>query len=86
MNLDQLPLGEPARIVAVDWDRLVPEEAQRLRALGLDTGARVRLAYRGVFAGRDPLAVEIGRMTVALRRVHAAAMAVEPIVEHEPAR
>lgn len=39
------------------------------------------LAYRGVFAGRDPLAVEIGRMTVALRRVHARAMTVEPITE-----
>ncbi|MCA1661507.1 MAG: ferrous iron transport protein A [Novosphingobium sp.] len=58
---------------------LVPEEAQRLRALGLDLGAKVSLAYRGVFAGRDPLAVEIGRMTVALRRAHAKAMSVEPI-------
>ncbi|MDE2560875.1 MAG: ferrous iron transport protein A [Sphingomonadales bacterium] len=79
MTLDKLPLGTSARIVAVDWSLLVPEEAQRLRALGIDEGARVSLAYRGVFAGRDPLAVEIGRMTVALRRVHAAAMAVEPL-------
>jgi ferrous iron transport protein A len=31
-----------------------------------------------VFAGRDPLAITIGRMTVALRRVHARAMQVEP--------
>lgn len=60
---------------------LVAEEAQRLRALGIDEGARVSLAYRGVFAGRDPLALEIGRMTVALRRVHALAMTVEPISE-----
>lgn len=79
MTLDQLPLGTPARIVAVDWALLVPEEAQRLRALGIDEGARVSLAYRGVFAGRDPIAVEIGRMTVALRRVHAAAMRIEPL-------
>lgn len=79
VTLDQLPLGAPARIVTVDWDALVPEEAQRLRALGLDEGARVSLAYRGIFAGRDPLAVEIGRMTVALRRVHAAAMRVETL-------
>ncbi|MDF8334519.1 FeoA family protein [Novosphingobium cyanobacteriorum] len=76
MTLDQIPLGVPARISAVDWSALVPEEAQRLRALGLDEGARVKLAYRGVFMGRDPLAVEIGRMTVALRRVHARAMTV----------
>ncbi|WP_028641918.1 FeoA family protein [Novosphingobium acidiphilum] len=78
MTLDQLPLGTPARIVAVDWPMLVPEEAHRLRALGLEEGADVRLAYRGVFMTRDPLAVEVGRMTVALRRVHARAMHVEP--------
>jgi ferrous iron transport protein A len=77
MTLDQLPLGTPARIVAVDWAALVPEEAQRLRALGLEVGADVQLAYRGVFLTRDPLAVEVGRMTVALRRVHARAMQVE---------
>lgn len=81
MTLDLLPIGTPARIAAVDWSSLVAEEAQRLRALGLDVGARVTLAYRGVFMGRDPLAVEIGRMTVALRRVHARAMTVEPIAE-----
>ena len=79
MQLDELPLGRPARITAVDWAQLVPEEAQRLRALGLESGAKVTLAYRGVFAGRDPLAVEIGRMTVALRRAHARAMSVEPV-------
>jgi ferrous iron transport protein A len=85
VTLDQLPLGTPARIASVDWSALVAEEAKRLRSLGLDTGARVTLAYRGVFAGRDPLAVEIGRMTVALRRVHARAMTVEPIAETVPA-
>ena len=79
MQLDELPLGQAARITAVDWTRLVPEEAQRLRALGIDNGAKVTLAYRGIFAGRDPLALEIGRMTVALRRVHARAMTVEAV-------
>ncbi len=77
VTLDQLPLGASARIASVDWTLLVPDEAQRLRALGLDEGARIKLAYRGVFMGRDPLAVEIGRMTVALRRAHARAMTVE---------
>jgi len=81
MTLDQLPIGKRARIVAVDWSRLVDEEGQRLRALGIDTGARVALAHRGVFGGRGPLAVMVGRMTVALRRVHAAAMEVEPVAE-----
>ena len=79
MTLDQLPIGKRARIVAVDWSRLVDEEGQRLRALGIDTGARVALAHRGVFGGRDPLAVMVGRMTVALRRAHARAMEVENV-------
>ena len=79
MTLDRLPIGQQARIVVVDWSSLVDEEARRLRALGFDEGAKVSVAYRGVFAGRDPLAVTIGRMTVALRRAHAGAMAVEPL-------
>lgn len=77
MTLDELPGGKRARIVAVDWSRLAPEDGTRLRALGIDAGARVAVAHRGVFGGRDPLAVVIGRMTVALRRTHAAAMEVE---------
>lgn len=77
MTLDCLPLGQSARIVAVDWAVLAPEEGQRLRALGLDLGAEVVVAHRGVFGGRDPLAISIGRMTVALRRAHARVMMVE---------
>lgn len=79
MTLDLLPIGQRARIVAVDWSQLVDEEAQRLRAMGVDEGARVAVAYRGIFAGRDPLAVTVGRMTVALRRAHARAMQVEVV-------
>jgi len=79
MTLDLLPLGQSARITVVDWTQLVDEEAQRLRALGLDAGAKVCVAHRGVFAGGDPLAITVGRMTVALRRVHARAMRVEAL-------
>ena len=79
MTLDLLPLGQSARIVAVDWSGLVAEETQRLRSLGLEPGAVVAVAHRGVFAGKDPIALSIGRMTVALRRVHARAMTVEPL-------
>lgn len=77
MTLDLLPLDQPARVVAVDWTLLAPDEAQRLQALGLDIGARVSVAHRGVFGGADPLAIALGRMTVALRRAHARAMHVE---------
>jgi ferrous iron transport protein A len=79
MTLEGLQRGHRARIVAVDWDRLAPEDGTRLRALGLDAGARVAIAHRGVFGGRDPIAVMIGRMTVAVRRVHASAMEIEPL-------
>ena len=48
MTLDHLPLGVRARITAVDWALLVPEEAQRLQALGVDEGATVSVAHRGV--------------------------------------
>ncbi|HEX4848659.1 MAG TPA: FeoA family protein [Novosphingobium sp.] len=77
MTLDQLPLGTRARIVAVDWLRLVPEEALRLQALGIDAGARIAVDHRGIFGTRDPIALAIGRMTVALRRSHARAIEVE---------
>ena len=77
MTLDLLPTGQRARITAVDWSLLVDEEAQRLRALGIDVGARVAVSHRGVISGRDPIALMIGRMTVALRRTHARAMQVE---------
>lgn len=77
MTLDSLPTGHSARITAVDWAQLADEEGQRLRALGLDVGAKVSVSHRGVFAGSDPLAIGIGRMTVALRRVHARAMHIE---------
>jgi ferrous iron transport protein A len=77
MTLDLLPVGQPARIAAVEWALLVDEEAQRLRALGVDVGAKVSVAHRGIMGGRDPIALTIGRMTVAMRRVHALAMQVE---------
>lgn len=76
ITLDLLPLGQFARITAVDWAVLAPDEAKRLQALGIDQGARVRVAHRGIFAGRDPLAIMIGRTTVAVRRAHARAMQV----------
>jgi ferrous iron transport protein A len=79
MTLDTLPTECRARITAVDWSLLAPEEAKRLRALGIDEGAEIAIAHRGVFAGKDPIAVEIGRMTVALRRSHAKAMKVEEL-------
>lgn len=77
MTLDALDPGIPARISTIDWPALAEEEGKRLRALGLDDGALVEIAHRGVFGGHDPLAVLVGSMTIAVRRAHAAAMTVE---------
>jgi ferrous iron transport protein A len=79
MTLDSLPPLTRAEITSVDWESLAPEEAKRLRALGIDVGARIAIAHRGIFAGKDPIAIMIGRMTVALRRVHAKAMTVQEV-------
>lgn len=79
MTLDMLPIGQSARIAGVDWAALAEEEALRLQALGIDVGAKVAVAYRGILAGRDPIALTVGRMTVALRRAHARAMQVETL-------
>ena len=79
MTLDQLPPRQRAEIVSVDWDALAPDEAKRLQALGIDAGARVAIAHRGVFGGRDPIALLVGRMTLAIRRNHATAISVREV-------
>ena len=79
MTLDGLEYDRPARIVAVAWDRLASDEAKRLRALGVDEGAELAVIHRGVFGTRDPLALRLGNMTIALRRSHALAIEVEPL-------
>jgi ferrous iron transport protein A len=78
MTLYTFEPGKQARIVAVDWSALAEDEAKRLQALGVDTGAEVTVRHRGVFGGRDPIALRLGNMTIAIRRAHALAIAVEP--------
>lgn len=79
MTLDLLEAEIPARITQVDWSVLAEDEAKRLQALGIDQGAEVAVLHRGIFGTRDPLAIRIGRMTVAVRRSHACAIAVTPL-------
>ena len=77
VTLDQLQRGRVARVVAIDWDRLDPSDASRLRHFGFDEDVRVEALHLGPF-GKDPLAVRVGRMSVAIRRKHAAAIRVLP--------
>jgi ferrous iron transport protein A len=81
LRLDSLPRRTAARIAAIDWTDLRPAEARRLRELGFDEGVAVELLHLGPF-GRDPIAVRVGRMTVAIRRAQAAAIVVEPLGHH----
>ena len=73
--LDQLKLGTRARIAAIDWAMLGETETRRLRQFGFDEGVPIEPLHLGPF-GRDPLAVRVGRMTVAIRKSHARAVKV----------
>lgn len=76
-SLDLLRVGRRAKIAAIDWSLLDRSDASRLRHFGFDEGVAVEPLHAGPF-GRDPLAVRVGRMTVAIRRVHARAVQVIP--------
>jgi ferrous iron transport protein A len=73
--LDQLKLGTRARIATIDWDSLGESEANRLKHFGFDEGVSIEPLHLGPF-GKDPLAVRVGRMTVAIRRQQARAVKV----------
>ena len=77
-SLDRLKVGTRASIASVDWTSLGDSEACRLRHFGFDEGVTVEPLHLGPF-GRDPIAVRVGRMTVAIRRRHAGAIHVQPI-------
>ena len=77
LPLDQLQVGSRARIQRVDWAALDDGEACRLQHFGFDEGVVVEPLHQGPI-GRDPLAVRVGRMTVAIRRTQAQAVRVVP--------
>lgn len=75
MRADQLPYDRTGIITGVDWQSIDPATASRLRDFGVDEGVSIQLMHCGP-VGRDPMAIRIGRMTVALRRTQAAAIRV----------
>ncbi len=75
LSLETLRVGVRARIVTVDFGLLDDASALRLKDFGFDEGVAVEALHQGPF-GRDPLAVRVGRMTVAIRRAHARAIKV----------
>lgn len=80
IGLDQLRLGTKARVASIDWASLNEGEASRLRHFGFDEGVAVEPLHSGPF-GRDPIAIRVGRMTVAIRRKHAGAISVVPLAQ-----
>jgi ferrous iron transport protein A len=78
IGLDRLKVGTKARVQSVDWAVLDEGEACRLRHFGFDEGVTVEPLHLGPF-GKDPIAIRVGRMTVAIRRKHAGAIQVQPI-------
>lgn len=74
-SLDQLPFRTPAIVAGIDWARLATSDAKRLRNLGFDEGVEIEALHAAPF-GKDPLAVRIGRMMVAVRRAQAQAISV----------
>jgi len=79
MQLDALPLRQSARVTAVDWAAIPAGEAHRLRSLGLEEEVEISILHRGILFWRDPIALRIGRMTVALRGQVAASIIVERV-------
>ena len=79
MKLADLPFQREATISAIDWTALSERDGRRLRELGFDEGVAVEPLHGGGFIARDPIAVRIGRMTVAIRRAHADAIEVEEV-------
>jgi ferrous iron transport protein A len=77
ISLALLKVGTKARVSSVDWAALDEGEACRLRHFGFDEGVVVEPLHLGPF-GRDPIAIRVGRMTVAIRRKHAGAVSVIP--------
>jgi ferrous iron transport protein A len=79
IGLDQLALGTKAVVASIDWAALDESEACRLQHFGFDEGVAVEPLHLGPF-GRDPIAIRVGRMTVAIRRKHAGAVRVIPLI------
>jgi ferrous iron transport protein A len=77
ISLDQLKVGTRALVASIDWAALDEGEACRLQHFGFDEGVAVEPLHLGPF-GRDPIAIRVGRMTVAIRRKHAGAVRVVP--------
>ncbi|MBT5186633.1 MAG: ferrous iron transport protein A [Kordiimonadaceae bacterium] len=80
--LSDLKIGQSSTIGGFDTSRIEDQEfaadlEDRLLEIGFEEGLNVELLHQGPI-GRDPLAVKIGTMTIALRRTEAEAIILAP--------
>ena len=78
MRVDQLSLHMPAIVTAIDRAATDPATMRRLHEMGLDEGVDVEVLHKGPVGG-CPIALRVGNITLALRRVQAALIEVEPV-------
>ncbi len=79
ISLSEARLGDRGvitRVGTVDGDEHGAELERRLLELGFVEGAQVQLLHQGVI-GRDPMALKVDDMRVALRRHEARGLTVE---------
>lgn len=76
--LSDLKIGESSVISGFDTARIKDQEfaadlEDRLLEIGFEEGLTIEVLHQGPI-GRDPIAVQVGTMTVALRRMEADAI------------
>ena len=81
--LDHLAPGKAAIITAIDRGGIDPETARRLHEMGFDEGVDVEMLHLAPF-WRDPLAVRVGNMMVAIRRSMARLIEIEVVALARP--
>ncbi len=77
--LGSLKIGEKGRVVGLDMTGLPADLEARMLRMGIDEDAPISVVHEGP-VHRDPLAVKVDGVLLALRRREAAAILVE--VDH----
>ncbi len=75
-TLAEMPFEVERQIASIAAHGLTDEEFRRLQSLGFLPGESVMKIHGGGFGKSDPLAIRIGRTTIALRRRYAAAVLI----------
>lgn len=75
-TLGSLRPGESCRVIGLAGHELTPELEERLLRMGFAEDAKIEVRHEGLF-GRDPMAVKVDGIILALRRREADTVLVE---------